>query len=216
MRRTIFLSAATAAIALSVVVSFLLINGEARGQTTVNVEVGDIYFCSPSFANGICETNVSAGDTVQWNWVGSLPHTVTQCDPGFIICPPPGGFDSGMLTGSGSTFSQTFNTPGTFAYQCNIHGAAMRGRVNVAGAQATPTASAAPTTSPAQTGTAAPTVSVAPGATATRTAAAPAAVPGTGGGEAGGGSSWLLVLAIAGGVLLIASAGTFVLVLRRR
>jgi plastocyanin len=31
----------------------------------------------------------------------------------------------------GQTFSRTFSTPGTFTYQCSIHGAAMSGTVIV-------------------------------------------------------------------------------------
>jgi plastocyanin len=216
MRRMVLRSGTIFGIALAVVASLMLADDEARGQTTVPVNVGDTYFCDPSFANGICETNIAVGDTVMWNWVGGLPHTVTQCDPTFTICPPPGGFDSGTLTGAGSTFSQTFNAAGTFPYQCNVHGAQMRGRVVVAAAQATPTATAGGT-QPAQTGTAAPTASAAPAATATRTAAAvtPAGVPGTGGGDADGGPSWPLVLAVAGAVLIV-SAGAGTAILRRR
>lgn len=214
MRRTLMVCGATFAIVLAALVSFLIASDEVRGQATVSVDVGDMYFCDSSFANGICETNIAAGDTVTWNWVGSLSHTVTQCDPTFTTCPPPGGFNSGTLTGSGSTFSQTFNTAGTFPYQCNVHGASMRGRVIVAAAQqATPTATAG-VTAPAQTATAGPTVS-APGATAAPTTAVPAAVPGTGGDEAGGGVPRRLLLLLAGGALLI-SAGAGVAVLRRR
>ena len=211
MSRLIFVRGATFAIALAAVLSLLLANDEARGQTTVNVDVGDVYFCDPSFAAGVCQTNITAGDTVTWNWVGSLPHTVTQCNDTFT-CPQAGGFDSGTLTGSGSTFSQTFNTPGSFAYQCQIHGTGMRGRVVVAAAQATPTASAAPT-QPAQTGTAGPTASPSLGTTLAPT---PAAVPGTGRGENDSGLSLPLVLVIATGVVVIVSAGAGVAVLRRR
>jgi len=214
MRRMI-VSGATFAVALAAVLSLLIANDEVRGQTTVNVDVGDVYFCSASFAGGVCDTPISAGDTVTWNWVGSLPHTVTQCDATFTTCPPPGGFDSGTMTGAGSTFSQTFNTPGTFPYQCNIHGAGMRGRVIVAAAQTTPTASAGPT-QPAQTGTGAPTASISPSVTGTTQGPTPAAVPGTGGGETDGGLSWPLVLAIASGVVLIVSAGAGITVVRRR
>jgi plastocyanin len=216
MRRVILRSGAVFGIAMAVVASLVLADEEARGQTTVPVNVGDIYFCDPSFANGICETNVAVGDTVMWNWVGSLPHTVTQCDPTFTTCPSPGGFDSGTLTGAGQTFSQPFNTPGTFPYQCNVHGAQMRGRVIVAAAQATSTATAG-ATQPAQTGTVAPTVSAAPAATATlgAGAATPASVPGTGGGDSDGGPSWPAVLAVVGGLLIVtAAAGTAIL--RRR
>jgi plastocyanin len=216
MRRIILRSGAIFGIALAIAASLMLADEEASGQTTVNVDVGDIYFCDPSFANGVCETNVSVGDTVMWNWVGNQPHSVEQCDPAFATCPPPGGFDSGTMTGAGSTFSQTFNVPGSFEYQCDVHGSGMRGRVVIAGAQATPTATAG-VTQPTQTSTAAPTASAAPAATATRTAAAatPAAVPGTGGGDADGELSWPLVLTGVG-VLLVVSAGVGTAVLRRR
>lgn len=212
MSRVILVRGATFAIALAAVLSLLLASDEARGQTTVNVDVGDVYFCDPSFAAGVCQTNITAGDTVTWSWVGTLPHTVTQCNDAFTTCPPAGGFDSGTMTASGSTFSQTFTTPGSFAYQCNVHGAGMRGRVIVAAAQATATASAGPT-QPTQTGIAGPTASPLLGTTVAPT---PAAVPGTGGGENGGGLSWPLVLTIASGVVLIVSAGAGVTVLRRR
>jgi plastocyanin len=135
MRRMVIVRGATFAVASAAVLSLLFANEEVHGQTTVNVDVGDVYFCNASFAGGVCDTPpISAGDTVTWNWVGSLPHTVTQCDATFTTCPPAGGFDSGTLTGAGSTFSQTFSTPGSFAYQCNIHGAGMRGRDRGSGA----------------------------------------------------------------------------------
>jgi plastocyanin len=216
MRRMVLRSGTIFGIALAAVASLILADDEARGQTTVNVEVGDFYFCNSSFMGGVCDTNIAVGDTVMWNWTGIAPHTVTQCDSTFITCPPPGGFDSGSLIGAGATFSQTFNTAGAFPYQCNIHGAQMRGRVVVAAAQATPTATGG-ATQQAQTGTAAPTASAAPAATATRTAAAasPAAVPGTGGSGGDSGLPWPLVLAIVGAVLVV-TAGAGTAILRRR
>src|SRR2546425_270062 len=116
---------------------------DASGQTTTTVAVGDNFFCASSFSFGVCDTNITAGDTVMWQWVGSAQHSVTQCDQTFTTCPTLGGFDSGFMA-SGS-FSQTFNTPGVFYYRCNNHTTQMRGRINVA-QQATPTATAGPTT----------------------------------------------------------------------
>ena len=178
---------------------------DASAQTTTTVDVGDFWFCNASFSGGVCDTNINAGDTVMWQWVGSAPHTVTQCGPTFTPCPPPGGFDSGIMT-SGS-FSQTFNTPGSFEYQCNIHTSQMRGRVNVAAVQqATPTATAGPTTTAGTTPTGGQTT--APGQTTAATpvrSAAPAAVPQTGGGPDDGGLPSGLLVAIAG--LALATAG---------
>ena len=204
MFRTAIVAAVALAIASAGVVALLVTDEEARGQTTVNVEVGDFYFCNSSFSGSVCETNISVGDTVTWQWAGSAPHTVTQCDASFTTCPPAGGFDSGSMTSG--TFSQTFNSVGSFEYRCNIHTTEMRGRINVA-AQATPTAGASPT----QTAGASPTASP----TGTQTVA-PAAVPSTGVDDGSGGSSWLLVAALASGALLIVCASAGVAMLRRR
>ena len=46
-----------------------------------------------------------------WTNKDSVQHTGTADD---------GSFDSGKLA-SGSTFSQTFSKPGTYAYHCTIH-----------------------------------------------------------------------------------------------
>ena len=69
---------------------------------------------------------VPAGTTVTWNWASGF-HDVT-----------PGG--NPAFTGSGSpvsapnSFSQTFNTPGTYLYFCTVHGSpssGMRGTIVV-------------------------------------------------------------------------------------
>ena len=66
--------------------------------------------------------SVKTGTTVTWaNDDDGLAHTVTAAD---------GSFDSGRL-GSGATFSHTFDTAGTFAYQCTIHPQSMQGTVVV-------------------------------------------------------------------------------------
>ena len=46
-----------------------------------------------------------------WTNKDSVQHTGIADD---------GSFDSGKLVG-GSTFSQTFSKPGTYAYHCTIH-----------------------------------------------------------------------------------------------
>ena len=85
--------------------------GTATAQGTVTIEAGSDYFCDPEFFGGVCETMISAGDTVTWNVVQGA-HTVTECsDDSHTDCPPEGGFDSGILT-QGATFSHTFAEPG--------------------------------------------------------------------------------------------------------
>jgi len=204
--RTISVARTVFALSAAAAVSVLLTSEEARGQTTVNVEVGNFYFCNSSNV-GVCETNVTVGDTVMWQFVSGT-HTVTECDDTFTTCPPAGGFDSGNLT-SPNNFSHTFGAAGSFEYHCTIH-PGMQGRVNVAAAaQATPTPSASRTPSPAQTGAAAQTAS--PGQTTV-----PAAVPATGGTPGNSGTSWPLLFVMVVGALLTASAAAGVRVLRTR
>jgi len=160
---------------------------------TVSIEAGNLYFCDVSHQEGVCETTVTAGDTVTWNNVAGF-HTVTECDDTFSTCPPAGGFDSGNLL-TGNSFSHTFNSQGAFEYICRFHPTDMRGRITV---------QAAPTPTPTPVPTAAPSGSTAASPTAT---SAPAAVPKTGGNPANGGgmNADALVLVVFGGVLLAAA-----------
>jgi plastocyanin len=64
-----------------------------------------------SFSFQPAALTVAVGTTVTWTNNDSARHTVTADD---------GSFKSGTL-GKGGTFSQTFATPGTFAYHCAFH-----------------------------------------------------------------------------------------------
>ena len=75
-----------------------------------------------NFAFSPVSVSVPVGATVAWTNVDSAPHTVTARD---------GAFDSGILDPNGG-FSQTFDAPGTFAYQCALH-PVMQGEVVVSG-----------------------------------------------------------------------------------
>jgi len=71
---------------------------------------------------------VVAGGTVTWSWAntGGIPHTVQSLGtPSFT--------SGGVETGSGSIYAQTFTTPGTYRYNCAIHGNLMTGVVVVVG-----------------------------------------------------------------------------------
>ncbi len=86
---------------------------------------------------------VAAGDTVEWTNTDGEGHTVSATS---------GAFDSGILP-EGATFSQVFETPGTYDYVCAIH-PEMRATVTVtepgspaaASAIPAPAASSAPIT----------------------------------------------------------------------
>jgi len=70
-------------------------------------------------------TTIKAGDTVQWNFVDSIPHTTTSG----ACCTPSGLWDSGVK--SSGSFSHQFAAKGTFPYYCTVHGAMMTGTVVV-------------------------------------------------------------------------------------
>ena len=137
------------------------------------------------FAFQPASLEVPVGTTVTWTNAGAAPHTVTADD---------GAFDSGELA-PGASFSQTFDTAGSFAYHCEIH-PNMTGTIVVteaAGAQA-----AAPAETPA-----APAETPAAAAGAAAPAAAPVQVPRTGIGTMAAGQS--------GGIALLAGLAAVIL-----
>ena len=97
---------------------------------TVGVTVG------PSGAHTFspASVNISVNDTVLWTWASS-PHNVTSTNSAWAASP---------TQGSGTTFANTFSTPGRYFYYCTIHGTAtsgMTGAVMVAVANLPPTVS---------------------------------------------------------------------------
>ena len=66
---------------------------------------------------------IPAGGTVTWTWTGSLPHGVQSLGSTSFS-------GSGIKTAGGS-YSLTFTEPGTYQYDCAVHGTAMRGTIIV-------------------------------------------------------------------------------------
>ena len=135
----------------------------AAAQETV-VDVGDIWFCDQSQSGEECETTISVGDTVSWDFTPStvFPHTVTECGESCISPVPKEEalWDSGLIpagsTGEDAKFTYLFDTPGTYLYYCQVHGTGQVGRIVVLGdAEITITATAPPP--PTQTPTPSPT-----------------------------------------------------------
>ena len=113
-----------------------LIPAHAQEQTTINV--GDFWYCDSSFEEGTCETVISAGDTVVWDFSeGINSHTVTDCGASCDDPTPSPLFDSGTVAPGGS-YSRAFNDAGTFLYFCAIHPTLMFGRIVVEPAAAEP------------------------------------------------------------------------------
>ena len=189
----------------------------AGGQTTTIV-IGDNWYCEASFENGVCETTVNVGDSVDWQWVGAALHTTTECGGDLDVCPEPHRWDSPVQVVG--TFAFVFDSPGTFVYRCQIHPTLMRGKITVLSAeQSTPTPPPAPTLTPPPAPSATPQPSSSPtsfpadvgeskGATSP-----PGPLPAGGGalkGETGPPMPWWLLLT-SGGLLL---AGVTLLAVR--
>lgn len=83
----------------------------------LTVSTGDYFFAPASIT-------VDVGGTVTWVNEGEVPegHTATAND---------GSFDTGVF-GPGESRSQTFSSPGSFAYYCVLH-PSMTGTVEVVG-----------------------------------------------------------------------------------
>jgi plastocyanin len=90
--------------------------------TSATVQVGNIFFKSSHNAtqNPAVDT-VAVGGTVTWNWAGGTHSVRSTGSPSFT---------SSSVQSSGS-YSFTFNTAGTYSYDCAVHGTAMTGRVVV-------------------------------------------------------------------------------------
>ena len=81
--------------------------------------------CMNALAFNPSTLTIAAGTTVTWENGSVNTHTVTS-DAGSAQT-----YDSGNIT-NGGTFTQTFNTKGTYAYHCKYHVASgMTGTITV-------------------------------------------------------------------------------------
>ena len=91
----------------------------------VGVSIVDKSFQPPNIT-------VDAGDTVTWTVTKPIgePHSVTSGAPGDTGTRL---FDSGLevLKDNASSYTVTFETPGTFPYFCTVHSDVMKGEITV-------------------------------------------------------------------------------------
>lgn len=101
--------------------------GGVGGGPVGRVTVGNNFFQSAhnGTQNAAVDT-VPAGSTVTWSWAASGSHSIqsTGTEPDVFR-------NSVVMSTSGSSYAVMFNTPGTYTYDCSIHGAAMSGRIVV-------------------------------------------------------------------------------------
>ena len=76
----------------------------AGGDEDSSINIGDNFF-NPGAAR------VAAGTDVTWTWTGTAPHNVTFDD-----------LDPDSPTQTSGTFTQGFDSAGTFTYFCSVHG----------------------------------------------------------------------------------------------
>jgi plastocyanin len=91
-----------------------------------SVTVGNDFFQSAHNSSRPATDTVAVGETVTWTWTstGSTAHSVQSLGtPSFT--------SSDVLTGDGMTYTMTFNAPGTYHYDCAVHGTLMSGTVVV-------------------------------------------------------------------------------------
>ncbi len=106
-------------LAIGIAVGTLLIGGSAWAATV------DLDWCLSGCGGPNINATISVGDTVRWTWTDSLSHTVDSVTG-------PATFSSGLRTGVGSQFSQTFTQAGTSRYECVVHGiGSMGGTITV-------------------------------------------------------------------------------------
>jgi plastocyanin len=102
--------------------------GEPRAQgPDAAVNVGDDFFKSAgnSSQNPAVDT-INAGASVKWTWTGAASHSIQSTGV------PPAVFrNSVVMSGAGTTYTVRLMNPGTYDYDCAVHGAAMTGRIVV-------------------------------------------------------------------------------------
>jgi len=101
--------------------------GGASAPATAAVIVGNIFFKSGhNESQNPATDTVAVGGTVTWTWTGTgaTPHSVQSVGPTIFR-------NSTVQTGDGSTYQVVFSQPGTYQYQCAVHGAAMSGTIVV-------------------------------------------------------------------------------------
>ncbi len=99
----------------------------ATGALAVQVggDVYNVFFRSVhnGSQNPAVDT-IPAGAAIIWTWVGLLSHGVHSTGvPSFP--------NSAIMSGAGKTYTWTFTTAGTYAYDCAVHGTLMTGLVVV-------------------------------------------------------------------------------------
>lgn len=110
---------------------FAILAFSLNAQDTETINIDWDFGSNPTEAeegdSNFSDRTVEVGDTVVWTWTnpGAVTHTVTSITGSMEV------FDSGGVSGQGSTFAYTFMEIGTNPYQCNPHPGSMNGTITV-------------------------------------------------------------------------------------
>jgi plastocyanin len=102
--------------------------GEPRAAgPDAQVSVGNTYFRSAhnGSQNPAVDT-IAAGARVTWSWDAAGSHSIQSTG-----VPPEIFRNSVVMSAAGATYSVRLLKPGTYDYDCAVHGAAMTGRIVV-------------------------------------------------------------------------------------
>jgi plastocyanin len=93
----------------------------------VQVAVGNVFFRSgQNGSQNPAVDTIAAGARVTWTWSAAGSHSIQSTG-----IPPEVFRNSIVMSASGSTYSVRLFNPGTYTYDCAVHGAAMSGRIVV-------------------------------------------------------------------------------------
>ena len=100
--------------------------GGPVGSVTVGTNGQIVYISAHNGTANPAVDTVAVGATVTWTWTNNLgvSHSVqSQGSTAFASSP--------IMGGSGQTYAVTFTAPGTYQYDCAVHGTAMTGTIVV-------------------------------------------------------------------------------------
>ena len=125
MRRATWMMAA-AVLSLAACGGVTAPGGGGGGGPVGDVIVGNNFFRSAhnGSQNPAVDT-IAAGSSVTWAWNAAGSHSIQSTGTPAIFR------NSVVMSGANDSYTVTLNTPGTYTYQCGVHGAAMTGRIVV-------------------------------------------------------------------------------------
>jgi len=98
---------------------------EPPPPSEISVDVQNNFFESERNAtqNPAVDT-LAAGGTVTWTWIAEGEHSIRSTNtPNFDSSP--------TQRAAGSEYRATFSEPGTYGYDCSVHGSPMTGQIVV-------------------------------------------------------------------------------------